>query len=367
MASEGNPVAEDYANYFGSSINGRPAIAEIDEFSSASYKRDYSKVKEIKNSLPESYNSNPFGPAVFWQIRNQLGQKKTDQLIWNSLHYLNGSALHTDVPKAVSSAAHNDSDLNADEVSFIDTLFSRYSQSYINLELKFNPGAKTIQDEETLKKAASDQADQLKTIPNTLSANGVTLDSDTVIHISTVADGLKAESQKAGFRSKVVLVLNKIAQAVKLSGEDVGKAIGYTGTTVFSLGESPMNFGTDLFSSLILGHGMNTDGDTTIAAKLTGAAGGVTTTYYSYAGLAALGFSLSSMVTSSAFGVVFIDSEVCSKATPGGVTSLDQYCAENSKIMQTLNSDSEKLGSEIGSEVHHELKNIAQFFKKIFS
>jgi hypothetical protein len=138
MASEGNPVAEDYANYFGSSINGKPEIAELNEFSSGFYKRSYKKIKDVKDTKESLYNATSFGPSMFWQIQKWLGRDRADQLIWNSLRYLKGSSKHTDVPKALSLAVQNDSALSADEVSEIQELLSAHQKSYENLEKKFS-------------------------------------------------------------------------------------------------------------------------------------------------------------------------------------------------------------------------------------
>jgi len=378
MASEGNPVAEDYANYFGSSINGRPEMAEIDEFSGRAYKHEYKKIPEIKDTAPSKYNATSFGTALFWSIRNQLGQDRADQLVWNSLHYLDGSSLHLDVPTAVSAAAHADAALTPDEVSMIDNLLEKYHQSYVNLEIKFNPGeAQKLLDAETVKKAGSAQADQLKKIPGELQANGVDLDPDTAAHISDVADSLKAESAKPGFRSKVVSVLNEISRTMKITEIDTAKAIGITGDVVSAAGNAPVNFGTDLVSSIIMGHGMLTGvelatgkyagRDKGLEAELVGAAGGVATTYYSYAGLAALGFSFTNIVSTSAFGVVFVSSEVCARANLKGKSSLDRYCLENAKLANTINSDTARAGATLGTKVHLELLKIGQFFKNLFT
>jgi hypothetical protein len=356
MASEGNPVAEDYANYFGSSLNGRPEIAEIDEFSGSYYKRDYSKIVEVKDGTPEPYNANPFGAAVFWQIRNSLGQARADQLIWNSLHYLDGSALHGDVPQAVSEAAHADSDLSADEIASIDHLLKTYRQSYINLELKFGQGSAGHLDLDALKKAASDEAEQIKNIPAELQALGIAIDADTATHIASTADSLKSESLKPGFRSRVVHAM-----------EDLGKALGYAGGAVYAGGNAPMDFGTDFFSSLFSGHGLLTGKDRSTEAELTGSTGGVVATYYLYSGLSALGYAFSGTVTSSAFGVVFINSEVCKKADPSGKSSLDVYCLKNAQLLNVIQRDSVRSGAEIGTAVHQELKKIGQFLKKLFS
>jgi hypothetical protein len=377
MASEGNPVAEDYANYFGSSINGRPEMAEIDEFSGRAYKHEYKKIPEIKDTVPSMYNATSFGTAIFWAIRNQLGRDRADQLVWNSLHYLDGSSLHLDVPKAVSAAAHADTTLTPGEISMIDNLLEKYHQSYVNLEIKFNPGeAKKLLDAETVKKAGADQADHLKKIPDELQANGVDLDPGTASHISDVADSLKDESSKPGFRSKVVKVLNEISKTLKITEVDTGETIGIAGNVVSAAGNTPINFGTDLVSSIIMGHGMLTGKelatgkyagrDKSLEAELVGATGGVATTYYSYAGLAALGFSFTNIVSTSAFGVVFVNGEVCAKANLKGKSSLDRYCLENAKLANTINSDTARAGATLGTKIHLELQKIGQFFKNLF-
>ncbi len=369
MASEGNPVAEDYANYFGSSLNGRPEIAEISEFTSRYYKRDYSKIRDIDTTQGNSQNYNyySFGPSMFWQIRNQLGQERADQLIWNSLQYIDGSFLHLDVPKAVSRAAHESSTLSESEITAIDSLLAAHHQSYLNLELKFNPGNTEALQEESLRGAAKKQAAQLKKIPSELAAQGITLDDETSAGINDAADALEAESLKPGFRSRVVGVLNDIGKAVKIAGEDTGKALGYVGSTAFAVGNVPMDFGTDLISSMIVGRAVLTDRDKNAGAEIAGATGGVASTYYSYVGLSALGFALTDVVTTSAFGIVFIDKEICSKADLQGDSDLDHYCLQNAKIMNSITIDSAKAGATIGEKVHSELKRIGAFFKKIFS
>ena len=389
MASEGNPVAEDYANYFGSSLNGRPAMAEISELSSREYKHDYRKIPEIKDTFPSTYNATSFGTAIFWAIRDKLGQDRADQLVWNSLHFLDGSALHLDVPKAVSSAAHADNALSQEEVTWIDDLLSKYHQSYVNLEVKFNPGeASKLLDPDKVKKAGSDQADHLKNISGELQANGTPLDSETTSHISDVAEKLKGEANRPGFRSKVVIVLNSIAKAMKTTEVDTGKAFGYAGTVVSAAGNAPIDFGTDLVSAIIMGHGMLTGKELTTSkdpatgnelpakyagrdhgldAQLTGAVGGVAATYYTYAGLAALGFSFTNVVSTSAFGVVFVNTEVCARSNPRRNNALDRYCAENTKLANSINSDTAKAGATLGTKVHEELVKIKLFFKKLFA
>jgi hypothetical protein len=107
--------------------------------------------------------------------------------------------------------------------------------------------------------------------------------------------------------------------------------------------------------------------DRSTEAELTGSTGGVVATYYLYSGLSALGYAFSGTVTSSAFGVVFINSEVCKKADPSGKSSLDVYCLKNAQLLNVIQRDSVRSGAEIGTAVHQELKKIGQFLKKLFS
>jgi hypothetical protein len=336
MASEGNPVAEDYANYFGASILGRAQIADLMEYSGRYYKRDYSKIIEVDDTSPLTYNAVPFGPSIFWNIREQLGQARADQLIWNSLKYLNGSSLATDEPKAISAAAQEDASLTTDEVAQINALLEKYHQSYVNLELKFNPGETQLIDDNTIESSAS--------------------------KVGGDSTQLRKEAAKPGFKGRVVAVLNWIAHGILSGSEDAAKAIGYVGSTVFAVGNAPVDFGTDLLSGLVLGHGMVTTNDQSLPDEMIGAAGGVTAAYYTYVGLDALGYSIADPAISISVAAVMADTLICNGADAKGPTSLDHYCATNTKILSTVDGDAAKAGATIGDVIHDEIEKIGEFF-----
>jgi len=367
MASEGNPVAEDYANYFGSSIIGKPQIAEINEFSSRFYKHNYNKIVDIKDTTPSDYNAFSFGPSIFWQIRKWVGQARADQLVWNSLLSLKGSFKHRDVPVAVSAAAHADQDLTAQEIQEIDDLLAKHHQSYENLELKFNPGeALALMEEAKIQAQGVQTAQAVRAIPDELGAAGVTLSDEDKKQVSDTADAMEAEAKKPGFKDKVIGALRELGHLLDRGAIDAGKGIGYAGSAISAATEAPLSFGTDFTTGLILGHGLISEHEQRLVYQLTGAGGGVASIYYTYAGLGALGFAWATPVTTSAMGIVFVDSLVCMKANPTGKSEKDQYCAKNNKIMAVIGNDSAKAGDKSGTLIRRTAIKVGDFFAKPF-
>jgi hypothetical protein len=100
--TEGHPLKEDFANYFGSVLNGAPKIAEMVDYVDATRVRDFRLGGPIRASMVgrKAYNDTNLLPFVFWQVRRSLGEQAVaaDQLIWASMKRVTGKTRPSDLP-----------------------------------------------------------------------------------------------------------------------------------------------------------------------------------------------------------------------------------------------------------------------------
>jgi hypothetical protein len=100
--TEGHPLKEDFANYFGSVLNGAPKIAEMVDYVDATRVRDFRLGGPIRASMVgrKAYNDTNLLPFVFWQVRRSAGEYAlaADQLIWASLKRVTGKTRPSDLP-----------------------------------------------------------------------------------------------------------------------------------------------------------------------------------------------------------------------------------------------------------------------------
>ncbi|HUP56513.1 MAG TPA: hypothetical protein VM598_03605 [Bdellovibrionota bacterium] len=125
----GDPVSEDYANYFVSSWMGMPRIAVV-----APPARDFSTVRPVRASGRKlEYNSTGFVPALFWEIRRRIGQVAADRLIWSSMRHLGDRPLHTRIAGAVLASARH-LEFPSERVAELERLLDSHVESLKNLD-----------------------------------------------------------------------------------------------------------------------------------------------------------------------------------------------------------------------------------------
>ncbi len=100
--SEGHPLKEDFANYFGSVLNGAPKIAELVDYVDPTRVRDFRAGGPFRASVAgrKPYNDTNLLPFVFWQVRRSLREQAVaaDQLIWASMKRVTLKTRPSDLP-----------------------------------------------------------------------------------------------------------------------------------------------------------------------------------------------------------------------------------------------------------------------------
>lgn len=82
-----NPLAEDLANYFGSSIWDKPEMACLPGLSNTCIK--FKRIKKVRSHLPAKSLYHPFLPALLWTLGKKLGKKAIDHLAWELIKKMN--------------------------------------------------------------------------------------------------------------------------------------------------------------------------------------------------------------------------------------------------------------------------------------
>ena len=383
MAAEGNPVAEDYARYFSSSLQGRASSEDVGEFTSRLYRRDYSKIRPIRNTEPTNYNASAFGPSVFWQIRRSLGAERADRLLWSSMRYLHGDFRETEVPVAVLAAARQDQELTSVEIRKIADLFRENAQSYVNLERKTGyagpaPSPRAREDlrtrisglsNEALAEAAVRETQGIRQLPEELGEEGVTLTPEEATGFSKIADSLQAEAHKPGFSAKVTHVLGRIGRGFEKAGLGAAKGLGLIGSGVYAALAAPLVFGTDFTATVIHGPGHEVIARSSlahpgIAEELEGGAGGLASYYFAFVGLNAVGYATAAPFLSTSLGAIIANLVVCrhvslapehlQEAEP--FTEREQYCRANAKLMSAITGNIARAGARAGGKIHSVFK-----------
>jgi hypothetical protein len=97
--SDGDPLAEDLANYFGSVINGAPKIADIGAYVDSKRERDFSRIPTIKPTGKLDYNYTNFMPAVLWNARKASAHPELfDRAVWDSMSFMTAQTKPSEFP-----------------------------------------------------------------------------------------------------------------------------------------------------------------------------------------------------------------------------------------------------------------------------
>ena len=326
MTSEGHPVAEDYANYFASSLNGRPMLAEIEEFTSRFYKRSFRKIKAIKDTSDLKYNATTFVPALFWEIRRILGQARADQLIWNSMRWLRGSFRHTQVLDSVMAAAIDDRDLGSEDVRRVRELFEKHATSFEKLERKFNA---------SLTKPAQ---------------------------VSGEAAGPLSAAKEVGGFKEGLLKTGKTLGHLAIDGVEW---VGHIGTGLSAVLQTPTAFGADLVTGLLFGSGVISDQEDHAGLQITGAVSGLSLTTAIISTLNAGAMAVLYPVNMSGLGASLVTGLVCRNADSKGSTEKDQYCSRSSKVTSVIIGGAASAGAKIGVKIHDGILTVAKWFRNL--
>jgi hypothetical protein len=111
----GRPIGESFSNYFAASILGKPVVGGLRSFVDRKRSRNIGKLRMVgsrnvkraqKNALSQAREINvhlrsPFGAAVFWEIRKQLGRERTDAIIWQAIRVLGPNGRFSAIPGAI--------------------------------------------------------------------------------------------------------------------------------------------------------------------------------------------------------------------------------------------------------------------------
>ncbi|HUP55863.1 MAG TPA: hypothetical protein VM598_00310, partial [Bdellovibrionota bacterium] len=254
------PTGEDLANYFASSQGDRPAVAELGEFASRFYRRDYRKLRPIKNFRASAYNSMAFVPSLLWEFRRWLGKERADALVWRAIPLLQGSVLESDLAAALAASARADTSLSVAEKAKVVAALEKNLRSFHILDQVFgnasleetpapgggaDPAALVAElSEEEIKRAALEQADELATIPVELKELGLPLSASEEATLRTEIDQLKRDAGKPGFKSRVLGSLRAIGHAVATAGIYAGQGVGYASEAARAAMGAPLAAGT---------------------------------------------------------------------------------------------------------------------------
>jgi hypothetical protein len=366
MPDSGNQVGEDYANYFGSSLGGKPTIAELKEFSGRNYTRHYQKVHAVKDpgdnaANPMAYNSQPFVPSLFWQFRDKLGQARGDELVYRSLKFIRGGIFETLIPAAILDAVHEQKDLTPDEVSFVEDQIKTYTTSFVNLQKYFyndlviqsDPG--TLAIEANITDAVHYEDAQIKGLVNTLREEGVEVTSEDEAKFGLIAAQLKTVSREPGFARKVLRVLGH-------AGIKVGEIAAYSANAAGAVLNAPVHFATELSVSSATGHSMGNFNNEKLSNQLIGAAGGLGALYYLDVGLSLVGNPLP--LSLSLTGVMIVETVICTNANTTKKVELKNFCAHNEKVISSIYGVSDKAGDVSGLAIHRGFMNITHIFHR---
>jgi hypothetical protein len=368
MPAAGNQVGEDYANYFGSSLLGRPEIAELHEFSGRFYKQSYKKIREVKDDgdivvNPERYDASRFVPSFFWSIRNKLGAERADQLIWNSLKYLKQGFFQTRIPPALTKAAEEDKDLTAVEVQFVEDQLTRYSESFVYLQKHFYgnlnvdsvPESFTPAEIASITQSAHAYAKTIAEYSTYLGELGIKLDPEDDQKFKAAASQMEHEIRKPGFLRDMVYRLSRAG--IRL-GEGAGYALGATSSVL----NAPVHFGTELAVAGITGHPLRDYTQEKVYNQFLGAGGGIGGLYYLDVGLSFISNPLP--IDLSLTAITLAQSIVCIKEKTTKNLELKNYCDRNANLLNAINSNVSKAGDKTGEETRSFLMKIVHVFKK---
>ena len=111
--TEGNPLAEDFANYFGTVLNGKPQIAELQAYVEPTRMRDFSGVEPIdqtalkpikdaavngRSKMAVPYNYTNFIPQLLWGLRKSAPDaQKFDQVAWRVMRKVKATTKPSDM------------------------------------------------------------------------------------------------------------------------------------------------------------------------------------------------------------------------------------------------------------------------------
>lgn len=208
-------------------------------------------------------------------------------------------------------------------------------------------------DENAVRAAGLQTADQIRQIPAELQAQGIQTSSEEQAHINAVADQLANEAGKPGFKKTVIQSMKKSRHFLSRVGIDTLKGLGYSGDAVFWACFAPWAFGMDLTTGAVLGRGVISTGAKNSTEEDLGGFGGAITFGYLYTGLASVGFTLYGPILASSLGVVIVDAAVCRHADDNGNTERDRFCRINEQVIRhAVIGRSARLGEIIGDGIH---------------
>jgi hypothetical protein len=364
-------TGEDFANYFAASQYGKPYVADLNEFSSRSNRRDYSKIRALKDFRASAYNSRGFVPSLLWQIRVLLGQERADAVIWSSLPLLRQSVSEADSRTALEDGVSTSPLLTTDEKAQALALLRKHGENFDILDQIFGnrpldpivePPVQTGDPgEEEIAAVAARQAQELGALTSELRGMGVALTVDEETALEHEVDGLlEVAPPHPGFGSKAVSVLKTIAKPFAKVGTPVARGLGFAGEAVQAAGSFPLIFGTDFFTKLFLGQARFTDATPgskpTTAQDLVGAAGGSFAFYFANHGINAIGHAYNGPVAESAMGIVLADELACSRRSaqiilPGEAehaTPLQKYCRRIARMTNAIRTAAARSGAAVG-------------------
>lgn len=319
--SEDNPVAEIYADYFGSSLNNRPAMADIEEFSSRFFSRDYSKIPDLtKHVSPSNADLAAFCPSLFWKVRDLLGAPRADRLFWRSIPELYGSAHVTDIPPALQRAARLDTELSAAEVEEIEKVLADHFPSIRVAENKLNPP----------KPGAAPASPTPSSSPS-----------------------LAAPKSLVG--------------KIEHRGVSVAEEMGYTGTALNSVAHAPLTFGADLVTSILFGDGVHARPDSDLTRQFVGSGGALGVEFGTYAALGNWALELASPMGAVGSGFETMNEVICYDVDPHGSSQRSHYCLESHHIAEMINGAIAGAGARIGAKIHVVIVGMIDEIKKLMT
>lgn len=130
-----HPLSENLANYFGSSIEGKPEFRGLKSFSDRRLTVSYRELKDVKRSrISLVYDYTSFVPTFLWAFRLQkiLSADETDQLAWKITQAATHLSFPSDVPGMIRAALAGHPNTPA-----IEALLERYECSFHNLNERF--------------------------------------------------------------------------------------------------------------------------------------------------------------------------------------------------------------------------------------
>ena len=324
---EKKPISLNLGSYLASSINEKNSFLGLKEFAGESYELDFSKIVEVTNSTPTETKWESFLPSFLWKIRDQLGQEKADQLVWNTILELRESDHYSDIPGAMERAAKSYRALGEDDVLFIEALLMRYQGSFQMLEEKFQPGQ--------AKAVAKIVVDTIHPLPQK--------------NISPPPPAPQENFFTPIFRGAAYFASD----------------IGYVGTIIDSTINAPIDFGADLVSGLFFGKGVISTSDTELPHQLVAAIGGIG--IYE-GGLALAGGQVIDIVNplgDVTSGLSIFNSIFCSDAEPSAPDVKNQYCKNTFAIKKSVTNSCAGLGAGIGIQLRNDLGSLSTLLPAI--